>query len=829
MLKSFNNGVGGVSGTMPGGGRRRANYRQPPHPHRCHVQRTPIQLDTSSSNIGSTTEPRKKLKLLPSPIRKYQTQTTFAAAIAAPAPRKKHRVHRMSSPLLGAAGPPHHIKRKRLGSFRDSVSNSLSTKNLALPSNCSSPAAASRTIQKNMSTSLARVSSKINMKRGRKSTSPKQDENHASSEEAPQLGSENTSPSLNNNSSTLQHGTVVDDDAKEQDMAVGHFISLEPDSNWSTPVSFDDADITNHFRGLDSGEVGTTQHDTHMTERSTPSPLFTEGFSLQLALSPVASLCLEEVEEEEVMSHGGVVEVCKPVPVSKSVPTPLDDDQENTECPPKDQEDWSNSSLSLPSLSGEACEEASNDVTASLPQARTNTTKDAADSTLAFGCLSFLLSAPAPKSVLILDNKKQKKKTPVNLWLDDNDDEDMADIIPSLPQDEVISKEEEKRMEFDKILEQVMARRDEGEKSTPSQFYKSYSVVIKEIDTAPPVMPNLSQDDVATNEVSIMKRDESCHSIPSLSSSCVDEMPTMNDDDIALEEPLIETSNDNAADSALAWGCLAAVLASPAPKSMLLDNKKRVPVNLWQDGEGTDENLEDIMTLPKGNYDELVDELEVLNLSAEQDATDASDNCSIPSVSSQDHLGKDSFLKTPAKSSTDEDSDPFSPSSVTRINFREDKVEDPDLLPVDLRELFDDEDDTTEVMATNQKEEGNSVLAWSALTMILGSPAPASVSKSRKKLSPGAATYLFEGKEVLRDNDTIPNIDPDEVDKKLQLVPVMAQKWQCNGGKEDDDSSIPSLSGLPSLSDSIDTEDDDLSPLTQDMSTCFISPDRNRS
>lgn len=90
MLKSFNNGVGGVSGTMPGRGRRRANYRQPPHPHRCHVQRTPIQLDTSSSTIGSTTEPRKKLKLLPSPIRKYQTQTTFAAAIAPPASRKKH-------------------------------------------------------------------------------------------------------------------------------------------------------------------------------------------------------------------------------------------------------------------------------------------------------------------------------------------------------------------------------------------------------------------------------------------------------------------------------------------------------------------------------------------------------------------------------------------------------------------------------------------------------------------------------------------------------------------------------------------------------------------
>ena len=113
--------------------------------------------------------------------------------------------------------------------------------------------------------------------------------------------------------------------------------------------------------------------------------------------------------------------------------------------------------------------------------------------------------------------------------------------------------------------------------------------------------------------------------------------------------------------------------------------------------------------------------------------------------------------------------------------------------------------------------------------MILGSPAPASVSKSRKKLSPGAATYLFEDKEVLRDNDTIPNIDPDEVDKKLQLVPVMAQKWRSNCGKEDDDSSIPSLSGLPSLSDSIDTEDDDLSPPTQDMSTCFISPDRGRS
>ena len=374
MLKSFNNGVGGVSGTMPGGGRRRANYRQHPHPqaHRCPVQR--MQLDISSSTIGST-EPRKKPKLLSSPIRKYQTQTTFAAAIAAP--RKKHRVHRMSSPLLGAAGPPHHIKRTRLGSFRDSVSNSLSTKNLALPSSCSSAAASHHcnnpkkrsimcTIQKNMSTSLARVSSKINLKRGGKSTSTKQDENYASSDaavyEEARFGSENnTSQSLNSNT-TLQNGTV-DENAKEQDTTVGHFISLEPDQfEWSTLLSFDDADITNHFRRLDSGEeVGVTQHDNHMTDRSTPSP-YTEGFSLQRALSPVAcfpSLCLddfniteeEEVEEEEIMSCGGVVKVCKPVPVCNPVPMPLEDEQEN-KCFPEDQEDCSNSYLSLPSLSG---------------------------------------------------------------------------------------------------------------------------------------------------------------------------------------------------------------------------------------------------------------------------------------------------------------------------------------------------------------------------------------------------------------------------------------------------------------------------------------------
>ena len=220
----------------------------------------------------------------------------------------------------------------------------------------------------------------------------------------------------------------------------------------------------------------------------------------------------------------------------------------------------------------------------------------------------------------------------------------------------------------------------------------------------------------------------------------------------------------------------------------------------------------------------MADELEALNLGAEQDATDAPDNCSIPSVSYQAHLDEDSFPKPPANPSTVEDSDPSSPSSVTKLNFRDDEVEDPDLLPVDLNELFDAEEDTTTTlgkdMATNQTDKGNFVLAWSALTMILGSPAPTSVSKSRKKLSPGAATYLFEDEEVFGDIDAIPNIHPDVANVSV------AAKWRCNGGKEGDDgSSIPSLSGLPSLSDSIDTEDDDLSPLTQDMSTYndFIS------
>lgn len=122
-----------------------------------------------------------------------------------------------------------------------------------------------------------------------------------------------------------------------------------------------------------------------------------EDFSLHKALSPSSPLSVED--EEEVCSLG-------------------------------DGHHRSSSIDSIPSLSEslEVCDLYSDIV---VPQDAT-TKDDAADSALAWGCLAALLGSPAPTSVLLAE-KKQKKRTPVNLWQDEAMDEDLDGILSSLP------------------------------------------------------------------------------------------------------------------------------------------------------------------------------------------------------------------------------------------------------------------------------------------------------------------------------------------------------------------------------------------------------------
>jgi hypothetical protein len=83
-----------------------------------------------------------------------------------------------------------------------------------------------------------------------------------------------------------------------------------------------------------------------------------------------------------------------------------------------------------------------------------------------------------------------------------------------------------------------------------------------------------------------MRRSDSSDSIPSLSggADALDQAPADN----TIAAP---ASANDAADSAIAWGCLAALLGSPAPRSAR-KLKNRIPVNLWQDDTPLGEDLD---------------------------------------------------------------------------------------------------------------------------------------------------------------------------------------------------------------------------------------------
>ena len=113
------------------------------------------------------------------------------------------------------------------------------------------------------------------------------------------------------------------------------------------------------------------------------------------------------------------------------------------------------------------------------------------------------------------------------------------------------------------------------------------------------------------------------------------------------------------------------------------------------------------------------------------------------------------------------------------------------------------------------RESAESVLAWTALGMLLGSPAPRSVCKKSRKESEEAAKNLWKDNKACGDDalDTVPFISPDEVDESIATeCRLRAEKWLDGQDQE----SVPSLSMTPSLSGSSDEEDDDSSsPVTR--------------
>ena len=278
-----------------------------------------------------------------------------------------------------------------------------------------------------------------------------------------------------------------------------------------------------------------------------------------------------------------------------------------------------------------------------------------------------------------------------------------------------------------------------------------------------------------------LQRDNDCDSLS---------IPDLSEDIIAIEQT--PQKNEDATDSTIAWGALAMLLGSPAPSCIATNRKhKTESKNLWAE-DALDENDELISLEPSPDHDKHSDESSLPSLSphnglveeplfsdVELDFSDSTppNNDKDAANSAIVWTALTALLSSPAPSCvlrrkakrTDtlwEDCDAsiddidlvslaHSESLIdnaTRNNDKErDKSADIDL---DLSALDIDPDtprhilDNTknaEVTPQKTKDITNSTIAWTALTALLGSPAPSCVFQ--KSAHPGKNLWADDSDE----------------------------------------------------------------------------------
>jgi hypothetical protein len=193
------------------------------------------------------------------------------------------------------------------------------------------------------------------------------------------------------------------------------------------------------------------------------------------------------------------------------------------------------------------------------------------------------------------------------------------------------------------------------------------------------------------------------------------------------------------------------LLGSPAPKPLALNTKKGrkgTSKNLWEDEceAATEDDLNNLLP-------EIGEEVE-----------DGSAAC-------EDEMPKFDDIQS-ATSETSDQEDRLSAASI------------------DMKELADASEEVDVAQGSCHKESADSVLAWSALGMILGTPAPKSVSK--KKVKNSSSKNLWDDGTASSDVELDGLLDAVE----LECTDVEGIPTSVAYDEEDIDThSIPSLSG----------------------------------
>ena len=371
---------------------------------------------------------------------------------------------------------------------------------------------------------------------------------------------------------------------------------------------------------------------------------------------------------------------------------------------------------------------------------------------------------------------------------------------------------DENRIKFNKALDEAFNRRERGEKCvskmgstqlvdefiklpTNDRWNDLVESVRREREPIPEV-PSLSGSlidfpfegqDISDGHNNVMPRMNSSHSISSICSETAEAcMPDLDDDDVQEVSQIATSNTEDAADSTLVWGALGMILGSPAPKSVLGEKKlkKRSPVNLWEDDEGclsipsVDSDSDDDSFVSAQSVIERMDKPPTL-------LVDKPPPTLLKPRKSKFLSHEDDEMMLQIEAMAREADVAFesrrqrslSKAGEGEVTDNAHEQEDCQVMPsIDLTELVDAKYSNVEGPAKNEgcgKEAADSVLAWSALGVLLGSPAPRTVSTKRRKCPP--MNLWDDG-----------NSTEDDLDGLLSV----------SNGNEDEDDSMPSLAGI---------------------------------